>query len=155
MARAPAALALLILLALAPAALAQRPDSSVAFRTVAKGDGSASSVERREAMTIRSERRWRRLWSRIGTGRRPKVNFSRHMLIAVTQGRKPSGGHAIEVAHIARVGRNWRVTAIETEPGRDCFTTGQLTSPYHVVRVRRSTARVTFERQRTQKSCGD
>jgi hypothetical protein len=153
MARALVATALLAALALAPAAPAQRPDAGVTFRTVAKGEGSASSVRAREAFAIRSEARWRKLWTRLNEGQRPRIDFSRYMLIAVTQGRQSSGGHAIEVARIERTGRSWHVTVLETAPASDCVVTTQLTSPFHVVRVRRSTASVTIERQRTIESC--
>ena len=144
-------------LVLAVVALAALPQASqaqtVAFRTVVKGDGLSSSIPR-QSVTIRGERRWTKLWETLGeAGEVPEVDFRRHMLIAVTQGRQPSGGHAIRVRRIVRTGDTWVVSVVETEPSPGCPSTGVITSPYHVVRVPRSSRTVTFERTVTERSC--
>ena len=129
----------MVLAALPQAAQAQ----TVAFRTVAKGDGLSSSIPR-QSVTIRGERRWTKLWDTLNEPGTPRVDFSRHMLIAVTQGRRPSGGHAIRIRRIERA-RVWVVSVVETEPSPGCPSTGVITSPYHVVRVPRSSRPVRFD----------
>ena len=129
------------------------PLAAIRFRTVATGDGTSTSRPR-QAIAIRSERRWRKVWDQLGEGEPPAINFAREMLIAVTQGPQPSGGHAIRIRRIQPTGGSvWRVSVSETEPGRGCPSTGVMTNPYHVVRVRRSSARVRFERRRDVRAC--
>jgi hypothetical protein len=129
------------------------PVQTVPFRTVAKGQGGGAPSGRR-SLTIRGERRWRKLWDALGDGGEPpEIDFASEMLIAVTQGRQPSGGHAIRIERIERTGKGRLVKVVETQPARGCPASGVITSPYHVVRVRRSAQRVRFERRRTQRSC--
>ncbi len=134
-------------------ALAVLAQDSVTFRTVAKGDG-ASSVERRVAFTFKEQRRWSDFWKRVEPSQtRPRVDFSKHMLIAVTQGRKPTGGHSIRITRIDRTGDGWLVHVTETSPGRGCFVTQAVTRPYHVVRVARTGEDVSFDYRRVKRDC--
>jgi PrcB C-terminal len=138
----------------APAHAAVPPLPTVPFRTVAQDEGASSSISERKNLTIRSERRWHRIWDRLATGEAaPEIDFRRHMVIVVTQGRQPSSGHSIQVERIRRTGRGWRVEVTEVEPGPGCVTGGVITSPYHVVRVKRSGKRPRFERERTEVAC--
>jgi hypothetical protein len=140
-------------LVLAAVALVALPQQSVTFRTVVKGDGLSSSIPR-QSVTIRGERRWNKLWDTLNeSGEAPEIDFSRYMLIAVTQGRQPSGGHAIRVRRITREQGIWVVSVVETEPSLGCPSSGVITSPYHVVRVPRSTRKVSFERSVVSRSC--
>ena len=128
------------------------PLPAVPFRTVAKGEDSATS--RRQSLTIRGEQRWHKAWDQLGDGDEPPdVDFTREMLIAVTQGRQPSGGHEIRITRIEPTGAGWLVSVVEKEPAPGCPAGGVITSPYHVVRVPRSTERVRFERRRVERSC--
>ena len=154
MTRRAALIAIATALVACPAASAIGPIPTVPFRTVANGDGSSGTSAKRQSVTIRGERRWSNLWDVLGEGGRlPEVDFSKHMLIAVTQGRQRSGGHQIRVERIERTGTGWLVKLVERAPGRGCVVTGVITNPYHVVRVPRSARRVTFERRQTRKAC--
>jgi hypothetical protein len=134
-------------------ALAVLAQDTVTFRTVAKGTGE-SSVERRVAFTFKEQRRWNDFWKRVEPDRtRPRVDFSKHMLIAVTQGRKPSGGHSIRITRIDRTGDGWLVHVTERSPGRGCFVTHVVTRPYHVVRVARTGEDVSFDYRRVKRNC--
>jgi protease stability complex PrcB-like protein len=125
----------------------------VPFRSVAKDEGRGTASGRR-SLTIRGERRWRKVWDELGDGDEPpRVDFAREMLIAVTQGRQPSSGHEIRIERIERKHNGRLVTVVEIQPAPGCPAGGVMTSPYHVVRVARSTQRVRFERRRTQRSC--
>jgi hypothetical protein len=128
------------------------PLPTVPFRTVVHGEDSAAG--RRQSFTIRGEQRWRKAWDRLGDGDEPPdIDFTREMLIAVTQGRQPSGGHEIRITRIERTAAGWLVSVVEKEPARGCPSAGVITTPFHVVRVPRSTARVRFERRRVERSC--
>src|SRR4051812_19142067 len=132
-----------VLVALAVCAPASA--SAVTFHTVAEGDGAASTIDSKQNLTLRTKSSWRKLWKQVGVpGSPPHVDFSKQMLIAVTQGREPSGGHAIRVTRVDRVGSGLLVTVVETKPGEGCFTPSLITSPYHVVRVPKTPAKVRF-----------
>jgi hypothetical protein len=138
-------------LALAPAAEA-RP---VAFHTVARGDGASSELTQRRAFLVRGAERWGEVWRRLEPTRtRPRVNFSRDMVLVVLQGAKTSAGHAIKVTGIDDAGGRLEVAADEVSPGRGCFTAQVVTSPYHVVRLRRLDRTLRVRRHARTRHCG-
>jgi hypothetical protein len=150
-----AAGAMLATAAVAPAVPSAR---SVAFRTVAHDAGTSSSVTGRTAVVVRRDRRWRSLWRDLNAGAYqrpplPRVDFSRQMLILVTQGRQSSGGYSITVESVRDDGTRLIVSARERAPGSSCATPQVLTAPYHVVRVRRSSKPVSVRRHLTTYEC--
>jgi protease stability complex PrcB-like protein len=137
---------------------APQPQEPVPFRTVAKDDGSSSELRRRTTVVIRGERHWRRTWRSLTAGirprpDRPRVAFSRHMLLATVQGRQPSGGHATTITVVRDTGRALIAEVDDVSPGANCVTTGVETAPYHVVRVRRTADPVEFIRHRLRRDC--
>jgi PrcB C-terminal len=120
--------------------------AGVPFHTVTKGDGGASTIGKRSNLTIKTKTRWTDMWSDLGEQGRPRrVDFSRYMLVAVTEARQVSGGRDIKVESVSRTaGGGYLVQAVETSPGTGCFTPSVITRPYHVVRVPRVSGRVSF-----------
>jgi hypothetical protein len=155
----PALLAATAVLAAAPASAQPVPPlEPVPFRTVAKDDGASSKLKRRTAFAIRSERRWQRVWLKLTATidprpRRPRIDFARHVLLVAVQGRQPSGGHRTTITGVGDTAGRLIVDVDDLSPGRGCVTTGVVTSPYHVVRVRRSSDPVTFTRHRVERDC--
>jgi protease stability complex PrcB-like protein len=144
----------LVLAAVAAAVAAQR----VGFRTVAKGNGASSALTRPAGLVVKGTRRWRSVWESLNSGVQPtpalpKVDFARRMLLVAIQGRKSSGGYSIVVTSVMDEGRRWRVNVEERSPGPTCIVPSVLTSPYHVVRVRRTHDTVKFIRHRRTVSC--
>jgi PrcB C-terminal len=159
MRRAAIVAASLAMLAATPAtAQPVATNDPVPVRTIAKGDGAASSLTRQSGLVIRGERRWRRVWRKLTAAiepgpRRPKVDFSKRMLLVSLQGRQTSGGHGTTITGVEDAGDRLLVAVDDVEPGPSCFTTGVLTSPYHVVRVRRGGERVSFRRHPVERDC--
>jgi PrcB C-terminal len=142
----------------ATAAVAASPPRSIPFRTVAKDAGASSSLTERGVRVVRDRRSWARVWRRLKSGELPRqtppsVDFSRRMLIVVTQGRQPSGGYSVRIRAIADNGTRLVVDAREYEPARHCITPQVVTAPYHVVRVRRTPKPVAAERRRVVVDC--
>jgi hypothetical protein len=124
---------------------------TVPFSNVAKG---ANGPARARNLAIHGERRWRALWDRLGeSGEPPVIDFDREMVIAVLLGRAPSGGHAIRVERIEDRHHRLLVRVVKTRPGRGCPAAGVVTTPYHVVRLRRSARPVRFERRTIERAC--
>ena len=151
-----AAVGLLALCLVAAAgALARGP---VPFRTIAVGGESNAVGARAANVVVRDLAAWRQLWRQLHAGETPRpalprVNFARHMLIAVRQGLTSSGGYDMRVTSIVDDGRRLRVTVDVSAPGPDCVTPAVITGPYHVVRTRRSAKRAVFARRVTVYDC--
>ena len=129
------------------------PIVTVPFSTVAKNEGSGGPARARN-LTIRGERRLRALWDDLGKdGDPPNIDFDRDMAIAVTQGRRPSGGNAVRIERIEDRNKDLLVRVVESRPAQGCPGAGVLTSPYHVVRLRRSARPVRFARRTVERAC--
>lgn len=104
---------------------------------------------------VRNQRDWAFAWSRAFAGRspappRPRVDFSREMVIVAAQGARPSSGYDISVDRVAEVDGSIEVEVTSTTPAADCFLLAVITAPVAMVRVPASTSRVRFvERDRT------
>ena len=96
------------------------------LKTLAQG--VHSDAQEPETSVITDERAYAELWERLRDApARPRVDFERETVIAAFGGRKPSGGHTIEIVSADPL------TTVEREP--EGFAFQALTSPYHVVRA--------------------
>lgn len=130
-------------------------DSPLAFETVVAASHSGIGEKRREL--VRDPAGWTRLWAEIHAGQTPAeaapaVDFSRHMLIAVALGTRPSGGFAVTVRTVATRGDRLEVAVLETCPPPGAMVTTTLTQPVEVVRVPRLSQTPTFKEER-ETSC--
>jgi hypothetical protein len=71
----------------------------------------------------------------LGVGDRPAVDFSRDVVVAVSAGQRPTGGHEIAIERVINNGGELTVEVVETTPGPNCMTTASLTQPVDVVVV--------------------
>ena len=133
-----------------PAVLGRLP-----FRTVAKGDGAASSLRDPAGLVVGRDARWKRIWRRLtgGDRGRPRVDFDRRRLLVVVQGRRPSGGHQIRIRRVDGLPDGIVVDVRELSPAPGCPAGGVLTSPYHVVSIPRVDRRVDFVRTQRMADC--
>ena len=101
---------------------------------------TTSGLGERTREVIRDEDAWARLWERIQEGVSPRpalppVDFSRHMIIAVATGARPTGGFGIAVKSVATRGDRLEVRVVETCPPRGAIVIMVLTQPVAVVRL--------------------
>jgi hypothetical protein len=83
----------------------------------------------------------------------PEVDFTEYTVIASMMGIQNSNGHSIEISKVANADNVIGVKIEEREPGADCVTTAALTSPFHIVKIpktsgadlRFTTVRITFD----------
>jgi hypothetical protein len=126
-----------------------------AFETLLSEVHSGIGEKRREV--VRDEAGWARLWDEINSvvsprPPRPPVDFTRHMLVVVASGTRPSGGFAIKVQGVATRGARLEVAVLETCPAPGAMVTMELTQPVEVVRVPRLAQTATFRETRAS-SC--
>ncbi len=84
----------------------------------------------------------------------PEVDFSVYTVIASMMGIQNSGGHSIEIQNVAEADNIIGVKIEERQPGSGCFTTGALTSPFHIVKIsKQSRKEFLFTTNRTIFEC--
>jgi hypothetical protein len=122
------------------------PDSSTAQGYAPYGNSTAVEVRRlgkwtrtgiaeARRLVIRDANAWAELWSELGVGERPEVDFTRDLVIVVAAGQRPTGGHEIAVDQVTQSGPALTVSVLETKPGPNCMTTAALTQPVDIVVV--------------------
>jgi hypothetical protein len=127
-----------------PVALVLVLQATVAFTTVARGTDSQVS-EPREVLA-RSADEWRALWSTHSAGRAPDLDISRFTVVGVFLGTRPTGGYEIEITRVLQEGAATVVEYRERRPPPDAFLIQALTSPFHIVRIPRTDAKIGFRR---------
>jgi hypothetical protein len=75
----------------------------------------------------------------------PQIDFSTEMVIAVLSGMKSSGGYSVKIQGIEETATNLIVHSEETSPGSTCVVPEALTYPQHIIKLAKSTKKVTFE----------
>ena len=112
-----------------------------------------SGIPERRREVIRDEASWARLWAEIHEGFAsapplPAEDFTRHMLIAVALGQRPSGGFGIKVRSVASRGERLEVSVAESCPAAGAMVTLSLTQPVEVVRVAKLAQTPSFQETR-------
>jgi hypothetical protein len=127
------------------------PDGQpVTFSTVARG--SQSGIRESLQVLIRSDPEWADLWRRhtapvLPPPPVPQIDFGHQMVIGVFIGKRPSGGHEVEVVDVREAAGRLAVRYRGKIPPAGMLTTQALTYPYHLIRLRRSDLPVAFEAQ--------
>jgi hypothetical protein len=122
-------------------------DSAVPIRTLAKGAFSAH-LSMTNAI-FRDDTSWKKFWnqhtSKITPAEpAPAVDFSKEMVIAVTQGQQRTGGYSIEIKRAEIKEKNLQITVERKSPPKGAMTIQSLTAPFHYVAIPRSELKVTF-----------
>lgn len=134
------------------------PEDDVAFTVIAKGQMAYGS-DKQDEYTIVDAKTWGEKWDQINSYNLgtiiplPTVNFDEEMLIAVFQGPKNTGGYSIAIKKVIETGLNIEVSVVITEPGRGCITTQALTSPYIIVKIRKTDKQVIFKNNENIVEC--
>jgi hypothetical protein len=116
----------------------EETSASIPYETLL--DETQSGLDQPVSEVVRDEATWVELWERIHRGVTPRpsppaVDFSRHMLIAVATGTRPSGGFDITVRSVVVRDATLEVEVLETCPAPDAIVTMALTRPVEVVRL--------------------
>ncbi len=112
--------------------------------------GNHSGYTKATRLVIYTQNQWKEVWEKINSLRLPKpelpnIDFKKKMVIAVFMGERQSGGYDIEIIDIFKKEKEIVVVVDEKEPSPDSLQTMALTSPYHVVIVKRSSLPVRFQ----------
>jgi hypothetical protein len=103
-------------------------------RTIEKGD--QSNVEDAKQVLVRTEAEWTRLWNQHAPDHpRPRVDFSKEMVVAVFMGSRPNAGFSTTITTAMAANGALVVRYNETMPGRGTVSAQILTFPYHIVAI--------------------
>lgn len=122
-------------------------DGPVVPRNLARG--ALSGVTEAKEEVIKTQAAWEKWWAKHSVqapaaAPPPKVDFKREMVLAVTMGRRRTGGYSLEILGAETRGQRLRVTVRRQAPPPGAMVTQALTAPFHVVAVPRSDLKVEF-----------
>jgi hypothetical protein len=111
-----------------------------------KGDRTAIRSPRE--VVVRTEAEWTALWTEHAPDRpRPKVDFSRDMVVGVFLGTKPTAAYSVAVVSTIDASGVLIVRYRITQPPAGTMTAQVITFPYHLAVVPKSSAKdVKFEK---------
>ena len=136
-------------LLLAGACAGRTPGTPVTFSTVDLG--TSSGIRDPTRVVVRTAREWLVVWARhaqpVGAVVPPPVDFSREMVVGVFMGQRETGGYQIEIIGVERTASVLRVLYVTREPEAGAILTQALTQPFHLVRLARDDAFVSFVRE--------
>jgi hypothetical protein len=133
--------ALAVMVAQSPAERKARLDGMMleapTTRTIEKGD--QSNVDEAKQVLVRTDAEWTRLWQQHNPDRpRPKVDFSKDMVVAVFMGSRPNAGFSTTITSAMAANGALVVRYTETTPGAGRVSAQILTFPYHIVAIAKS-----------------
>ena len=99
------------------------------------GQWSRTGIGEARRMVIRDANGFAELWSELGAGDRPDVDFTQNVVVVAATGQRPTGGYEIAIDRVARADSQLTIQVVETAPGPNCVTTGAPTQPVDVVLI--------------------
>ena len=108
--------------------------------------GVRTNIHEQRNVVVRDEAAWASLWAEhAGSGQAvPKIDFSKHMVIGVFRGPKPSTCHGGGIAKVDFEDGKLRVGVVDTVPAPGIACGMMIVHPAHLVIVKRSEAPVEF-----------
>lgn len=104
--------------------------------------GSQSAIVKPREVFIRTPEEWAALWQQHQPGGEvPQVDFSKHVVVGVFLGERPSGGYAVDVLRVSRTGEAFNVEYAEQAPAADQTAAQVMTAPFHLVAIGNVTAK--------------
>ncbi|MBI2946699.1 MAG: protease complex subunit PrcB family protein [Verrucomicrobia bacterium] len=119
----------------------------IPFRTLAQGNQSGIDVATN--LVIKTRSAWEKHWKALQGKAEPRVlapavDFGKEMVVAVTMGRKPTGGYAIKIQRIESTPASLKILLEQRTPGPGALVTQAFTSPFHFVAVAKSALKPEF-----------
>lgn len=130
----------------------------VSFEEIEGAASSMSGISERQRLVIDDVESWATFWTRLHANISPEppapiVDFGNRVVVAATMGQRATGGYAIRIEEITRVGDDLRVVVLETSPGPKCLTTQAFSAPATAVTVPRPAEHVDFVEEAETRDC--
>jgi len=127
----------------ATAGAAPNPDAKTTGMTATSlFRGGQSAIVKPREVFIRTPEEWAALWQQHQpAGEVPQVDFSKHVVVGVFLGERPSGGYAVDILRVMRTGEALNVEYAEQAPAADQLAAQVMTAPFHLVAIGNVTAK--------------
>jgi len=107
------------------------------------------AVQQQQNVVIRTQGEWERFKTAIElqnlNAHETEIDFGKHMIIAVIDEERRTGGWDIVITSITEYPNGIIVDVVVTGPGYECPVPQIHTQPYHIVKTDRSGKRIEFE----------
>ena len=115
-------------------------------RTIEKGD--QSNIDSAKQVLVRTDAEWTALWRQHSPDRpKPKVDFSKEMVVGLFMGSRPSAGFSTAVISATAGNGALMVRYSETMPSARGVAAQVLTFPFHLVAIPKADVKdVKFEK---------
>ena len=129
-----------------PATTIMTTPATHAPRTIEKGD--QSNIDDARQVLVRTEAEWTKLWQQHAPDHpRPRVDFSKEMVVAVFMGSRPNAGFSTTITSATAGNGALIVRYKDTKPGPSSVSAQILTFPYHLVAIPKADVKdVKFEK---------
>jgi len=115
---------------------------AAALATIAQGSDSRITEARQVA--IRSSDEWQALWKDHSPQAEPPVDFSSSIVVGVFLGSRPTAGYRVDIISVTIESATAVVEYRERRPEPGALLAQIVTSPYHLVRIPGSPAKIEF-----------
>jgi hypothetical protein len=128
--------------------------SKVAITTLTKGEGASSQITENSEKIISNSTEYTELLTKLSAPTPDtKVNFDQETVIAILQGQKPSGSFSTEITDILETDTEIVINYKEKSPSPECISTTVITSPFHLVKIPKTTKKVVFAETKETVKC--
>jgi hypothetical protein len=126
---------------------------NIDFTMIARGTDSGYQSAS-QIMVIDNSEQWNDLWQQHTCNTEPpppvpRMDFTRHSVVAVFAGEQPTGGYSVEILSAETSGSQTqvqlRITVQHRQPSAGDFVIEALTYPYHMIRIPKIEGRVVFK----------
>jgi len=110
-----------------------------------------SGVEKQQNIIIQGQEAFKGLWELTykdvnPVPLMPEIDFEKYTVVAVFMGQKPTGGYGIEITKVEENEKNIVVTVKQTSPLEGSMVTEVLTSPAHIVKIKKTDKEIIFNK---------
>lgn len=133
---------------------------SPSMQTLSKGNMAGMDSEGGEVI-ICDKNEFEEFWRNLGSDLLnedadiPEVDFDTFMVVGVFMGEQPSSGYDISIERVEQQAPDsLQLQVQKTEPGPDCMNMTVLTHPYHIIKINKTEAELSFSYDTEIKECG-
>ena len=125
------------------------PDA-ISFETLSNRSSRLTSPQ---TIAVSDDTAWQELWRKHygSDSDRPLIDFEHYTVLGVFAGQKRSGGYSIQITAVQLVARELVVSYREKSPAASDLVSQSLTSPAHLVSIKRSKLAGDFDSVRFEK----
>jgi hypothetical protein len=132
------------------------PSASLPFELLVDGDSASDYPQRQETITTQAD--WTRYWRSVHASLASlppilPVDFTKDNVIAISEGRKMTGGYNLKITGIMAATTGTTVSVTETVPTTTCAVTQATTNRYLIVRTSKLAEPVSFRISTDYRQC--